>query len=201
MKTTFEAKTEEEVVAKAIRELKVTNEEIIMNLSEKEIGLFKGKMYELDVVMLDDVVKDIKEKILFITDLMGINVNVEFKQRASCLMFNLYSNESNVLIGKKGKNIIAIETVLKSYLSTEYKMDINIFVDALDYRKNKEEELKNLALSMYEEVIKTKVLIKLDDLSSSERKIIHECLENYDDVRTYSVGDDDKRALVIEYNK
>ena len=58
-----------------------------------------------------------------------------------------------------------------------------------------------MAVEFGKQVAKTKQIIKLDNLNSYERKIIHDKLSTWKDVQTHSEGEEGERVLFIEPKK
>ena len=55
-----------------------------------------------------------------------------------------------------------------------------------------------MAVEFGKQVVRTKQEIKLDNLNSYERKIIHDKLSSWKDVKTHSVGEEPDRYLIIQ---
>ena len=55
-----------------------------------------------------------------------------------------------------------------------------------------------MAVDYGKQVARTKQTIKLDNLNAYERKIIHNKLSTWKDVKTHSEGEEPNRVLIIE---
>ena len=71
-------------------------------------------------------------------------------------------------------------------------------VDVGGYRKRRENNIERMAVEFGKQVARTKQEIKLDNLNSYERKIIHDKLSSWKDVKTFSVGEEPDRYLIIQ---
>ena len=71
-------------------------------------------------------------------------------------------------------------------------------IDSNDYKKKREESLKDLARKKGKKVLDTGRNIKLNLMSARERKIIHEEISYIKGLKTESVGEEPKRYLVIK---
>lgn len=58
-----------------------------------------------------------------------------------------------------------------------------------------------MAKRIAKEVITTKVDVKLDNMNSYERRIIHNTLSNNNKVSTISEGEEPNRHVIIKLNK
>ena len=71
-------------------------------------------------------------------------------------------------------------------------------VDCGDYKNHRKHQLEVLATKTAKEVAKTKVAVKLNPMTSYERRIIHSKLAEWKDVYTESEGEGAERAIVIK---
>ncbi len=72
-----------------------------------------------------------------------------------------------------------------------------MIMDAEGYRQKREATLKNLAERMAQKAVSIHKNVVLEPMTPYERKIIHESLQDYPSVETYSVGEDPHRKVVI----
>jgi spoIIIJ-associated protein len=118
MKTyVYEGKNVEEIKKKALTELNVKEEDVIIKTFEEEGGLFKSKKSKIEVVVKDEIVEFLKELVVDITSKMGIKVNLECNKRDNYIKINLFSDNNAILIGKGGKTIEALQLILKNAVS------------------------------------------------------------------------------------
>jgi len=194
----FEGKDIEEIKNKIFKELKKDEEQLI--ILEKEVvgGLFKTKRYELKVLVMDEVIEYIKQQLSTILKYMNIDFNIEVKKRKKNINFILYSDNNAILIGKNGRTIIAFQTILKQAIYTKTGIYINFTFDVADYRSKQIKNIERIAKQTAQEVAKTKVAVKLDNMNSYERRIIHTKLADWRDVYTASEGEEPDRYVVIK---
>ena len=76
----YEAKTYEDAVEKALQELKVAEENLIIKVLEEKNTLLK-KYVKIEVINYNDIINYAKETINEIIKLMGINANLEVRRR------------------------------------------------------------------------------------------------------------------------
>ena len=98
-KYTYEGKTYDEVKEKALSELKVNEEDLIIINKEEKSSLLK-KTAKIEVTTINDVQNYIKETISEILKLMGIETNFEVRRRDKSISIKLFSNNNAILIGK-----------------------------------------------------------------------------------------------------
>ena len=141
----FEGKTEEQVILDALKELNVKEDEMIKNISVEEKGLLKKKKYLLEVVLKSDIVNYSKDYLKNVINLMGIDVNIESLRKDNQIKLILHSENNNLLIGKNGKTLKALQNILKASILNETNMNVNINVDVENYKENRQKSIEKLA--------------------------------------------------------
>ena len=195
---TYVGKTEEEALEEALKELDVTKEDIMYKSNEQKGGLFKSKKVEIEVIKKSDIHDFIKETIVKITKDMGFEVNAEVKVRDDILNITLFSDKNNLLIGKDGKNMSALSTVVRQIVFNELGYYYKFNLDVGEYKLKQQKNLERMAHKLAREVAKTKVDAKLDPMNSYERRIIHNTLNDDRYVYTESFGEEPNRYVVIK---
>lgn len=197
-KYTFSGKTEEEALENALSELNVSKEDILYETKEQKGGLFKGKKIEITVTKKTDINDYIKDTIKKIVTDMGFDVKIETKIRDGILNITLYSDNNNLLIGRDGKNMNALSTVVKQIIQNELGIYYKFNLDVGEYKLKQQKNLERMAKRVAREVAKSKVEVKLDPMNSYERRIIHNILNDDRYVYTESVGEEPNRCVVIK---
>ena len=192
-------KNKEEAINQAKEEL----QEVEENLFIKEIevtqgGLFKKGKVEIEVIEKREVVKDIKDYLVNLLKNMGYSVNIEIKNKEEVPKYVIFSDNDALLIGKNGKNLKALTTIVNGYLNTELGRTYKFIIDVNEYKEKREHNLERLAKRIAREVATTGVEAKLDSMNSYERRIIHNILGNNKRVYTESEGEEPNRYVVIK---
>lgn len=144
------------------------------------------------------IVKDIFKNIGFSAVEFGDFDEYNDKRRLN-LSYN--GENANVLVGKNGKNIMALEFLTNIIIKNRTGEDPNLLLDVNDYRKNKDVFLKEIALKAGEEVLKTKQEIVLKPLNPYERKIVHLTLKKIKRIQTKSIGRGDLKKIIVSYTE
>lgn len=193
----FTAKTKEAAKEQALYELKTEENNIIYETKEVKSGLF-GKKIEMEVIKKEDIIELIKENLLNITSKMGIDAKVEVKNREDSLNIIIYCDQNALLIGKQGKNLQALNIILKQIVLQEVGQPFKFNLDVGEYKLKRQKELERLAKRTAREVAKTKIEATLDSMNSYERRIVHNALNDWRDVYTESTGEEPNRCVVIK---
>jgi len=76
-----------------------------------------------------------------------------------------------------------------------------VVLDTEGYRQKREDTLKRLADKTAYKVKKYGRSMKLEPMNPYERRIIHSALQGVESIKTYSVGDEPYRRVVVELDK
>lgn len=193
----YEAKTFDDAKEKALAELKVAEENLIINILEEKNTLLK-KSVKIEVINYNDIIDYAKESIVEITKLMGLDVNLEVRRRDETITIKIFSDHNAVLIGKNGYTIQALQTIIRQIVFNQINTNISIILDVENYKEKKIKNIEYLAKKTAREVAKTKVEAKLDSMNSYERRIVHSILSDDKYVFTESIGEEPNRCVVIK---
>lgn len=176
--------------------------EIFYYIEKEEEGkIIKNQKYMIIAVPKEEVNRYIKEYLSTIGTLMQIQIYSEVKEIGGIWNININSDNNSIMIGKSGKNIDALQWLLKQSLKNQTEISFKINLDASDYKVRKqnilEQEVKNIA----QEVLKTKIEVKLDPMNAYNRKIVHSIISSYDQLETESIGYPPNRYVIIKYKE
>jgi len=197
-KRIYEGKEIQEIKVRIEEELQLTENDYFIKYDEEKAGLFKGKKIIAEVVTKEDIVKEIKRLLLNICKNMGVEAQLESKIREDQISINIISNNNPILIGRNGKTLEALQIILKQMLQTKVDHSVNILLDVEGYKNKKIKNIEYLAKKTAKEVARTKIEVKLSEMNSYERRIVHTVLSESKDVYTESIGEEPNRAVVIK---
>lgn len=198
MKTyTYEAKTLEEAINKALEELNINQEDLIIKTKEETKVLLK-KTTVLTVTTTNDIIIYLKECLTKILELMNIDSNLEVRRREKNIEIKIFSNQNSLLIGKEGHTLESLQNIIRQILIKEAGHDYRVILDIENYKEKRNNNLERMAKQIAKEVAHTKVEAKLDAMNSYERRIIHNALSQNKYVYTESIGEEPNRCIVIK---
>lgn len=195
----YEGKTQEEAKEKCLTELNLEEKELFVKESETEAKLFKSKKYIIEAIPKKDIIKFIKEYLNQIDKSFNIELKSEVNEKEDVIKVNLVSENNPILIGKEGKNIEALQILIRNSIRNQIEMDIKINIDASNYKKKKEEYFEREIKKIAKEVLKTKIDTKLDPMNSYNRRIVHSIVSNFKNLKTESIGEEPNRYTIIKY--
>ncbi len=193
----YEGKNLDELKNKAFSDLNASENELFLKIDEEFVGILKKKKYILYVLIKEDVVKYIKNYIYDITKYMGINVNAEIKLRDNMILINLFSEDCSVLIGKNGKTLESLQTLIKNTILVKTGIKINIFLDIENYKEHSNIKLESHIKKIAKEVKMSGIEVKLDPMNSFKRRIVHNAVSSVNGVSSKSEGEEPNRYVII----
>ena len=101
------------------------------------------------------------------------------------------------LIGYRGEALNALQTILTAIINKENESDVKVILDIENYKSARKKTLEELSEKIEKTVTKTGKTITLEPMTAYERKIIHTKLQESKTVKTYSIGENDRRRVVI----
>ena len=193
----YEAKSYEDAKNKALAELKIDEDNIIINILEEKQGILK-KSIKLEVITINDIISFLKETISQILNLMNIEANLEIRKREKNIEINIFSNNNSILIGKEGKTLDSLQNIIRQLSLKEFGDKYRVTVDVENYKEHRITNIERTARKIAREVARTKVEAKLETMNSYERRIVHNTLSNNKYVYTESIGEEPNRYVVIK---
>ena len=202
----FEGKTEQEAIALAMAELGLDENEFDVEvMDEVKKGLFNKGKVKIRIHIEEDEAREEeyeadpeleKELCVFIETVvrkMGFTGRVVVSGlEGNKIFLDLNSPDANLLIGKHGKNLDALQVLVNVYagnLAEENQRSLKVIVDSENYRNRREDHLVRLAIKTAQQVRRSRTSQLLEPMNPFERRLIHTALGDMDDIHTESEGD------------
>lgn len=196
----IKAKSQEEALNLFIQEANIVADDYSIEINEIKkgmsiLGLISTKnIYEIKATEENKIEKYVLEKTKKLLELMDLNLEVEIQKSSDhFILLNLYGSDNGIIIGKKGKTLNSFEFLLNTLVK-----GCKVEIDVEGFKEKRANTLRDLARKMAEKALKTDKAIKLNSMPPRERKIIHEIINKYEELDTYSEGKDPKRYIVIK---
>jgi spoIIIJ-associated protein len=125
-------------------------------------------------------------------------VSVLFREDRK-LGLKIESEFSSILIGKKGKNLDALQLLANIYAGRQGREDMRIILDSENYRIRREETLVRLAYTVADRVRESRGSILLEPMNPFDRRLIHTTLNDIADVETKSEGEGLYKQVRVYY--
>ena len=219
-----EGKTTNEAISNGLKQLNVSKDNVdikILENTEKRsfFSILAPRVVKVELTLketFENKVKENKEEVSK-ADIALATSNVEtfladFSKNVKDITYSV-SYEDNFLnvqidgqsaprlIGYRGEVLNSLQTILNSIASKHLESKVRVALNVGNYKEKREKALEELADKISKTVLKTGKSITLEPMVAYERKIIHNKLQQNNRVRTYSVGDEPYRKVVIAKNK
>ena len=225
----YEGKTEKEAIELAASELNLERDQFDVEILEtQKNSLFKKGYVKIRVHTLDDddddkgaykkdfsenhtrIVADplpqgefeqkLVEFISSIVEKMGYDIKVSVSYREDKKIgVRLESSHSSILIGRKGKNLDALQLLANIYAGRLGHEEVRVILDTENYRIRREETLVRLAYTTADKVRSSHKSILLEPMNPFERRLIHTTLNDIPDVDTKSEGEGVYKQVRVLY--
>jgi spoIIIJ-associated protein len=139
----------------------------------------------------------------FLTGLLeafGLEGSVESRIEEEVLYLDVTGEQTEALVGAKGSVMYSVleltRTVVqrKTYGAPRMRIDIN------GYAERRREALKIYTRRLAEQVIEDKDEVMLEPMNAADRKVVHDAVAEIDNIRSFSEGEDPRRAVVIAFD-
>lgn len=212
----FEGKTEKEAIDNAVAALGLERDEFDVEIVDTKKSGFLNLQKTITIkVHLPDKIQptqpvqktpenDFEHAVIDfvrnLTDKMGFPAEVSVLSRQNGkLKLQLDSKHSGILIGRKGKNLDAIQLLANVVAGRLDDGETRVIVDAENYRSRREENLIRLAQKVGDQVKRTKGSRLLDPMNPFERRLIHTTLNAVSDIDTKSEGEGLYKQVRVYY--
>lgn len=190
-----EGRTKDEAIKLALKELNAKKEQVRIEIIEEGkisfLGLGKSKPARVRVFFSegegggDELTTLVKE----ICARMGMECQISVAEAdANRTVLILDSKDSGILIGKRGKNLEALQYLVNIIFNQGKGTAHKILLDIEGYREKRRETLEKLARNLAMKVRKSRRPQVLEEMNPYERRIIHMTLERERDIETISLG-------------
>ena len=135
------------------------------------------------------------------TESLGINATIEVEESDNGPRINIAGEEAELLVRHRGEPLKALQVVVDMAFGRSLGDDRRVFVDALEYRKGKDVELRQMAKLLGQKAKDTGLDQQLGPLNPYERRIVHMAVAEVPGATTESVGDAFSKTVLISRRK
>lgn len=193
----YVSKTVDECVNNACLELGIPTNRLLYKVVEEKGGLFKK--VRIEVYTEEDAVSYAESYLKDVLGAMGVEITTSATIDDGLIRLNIDSKRNPVLIGKGGRTLQALNELVRLAVSNKFRHRYRILLDVGGYKEDRYSRIAYLAKRAAEEVIKTKYPVQLDPMTPDERRIVHNTLTGWKNIKTESSGEGNERAVNIFY--
>jgi spoIIIJ-associated protein len=151
-----------------------------------EVDVARGALLELLALMsMQDVRVDVRR------------AEAAPGERVAPLVFDVHGPDANILIGRRGETLAALQHIARLIVGQETASRVNLVVDVDGYKARREQSLRQLARRLAEQAVRTNRRVMLEPMPPHERRIVHLALRDHPKVTTESIGERDRRKVTI----
>jgi len=133
---------------------------------------------------------------------MGIEARVSLRlldspEGSNPIALDITGQNLGILIGRRGETLRALQYITRLIVNRRLHQWAEIIVDVEGYKKRRERSLTQLARRMADRATLLGQAVSLEPMPPHERRIIHLALRDHQKVTTESVGEGERRKVVI----
>ena len=213
-----EGRTTNEAIETGLKELNVKREDVIINIIGNEekrsfFSILEPTKIKVELILKDSIKKEnnitedelnsvleIMEKFTydFFSKLNINDLNIKLERKDKKIYIYVNGKNINYLIGYRGETLNYLQLIFSNVANRKLKNKCTVILDIENYREKRKVILEELAEKIAKTVIKNKKKIELEPMSAYERKIIHTKLQNNCKIKTYSIGEEPNRRIVVD---
>ena len=128
------------------------------------------------------------------------NIDVQSSEDENSIKIMISGDNLSGIIGNKGEGLRNLQ-YLVHMVNIKRGDNRKVYIDAGDYKKGREDRVKELAVKYIEKAKETGRWQKLKPMSSYERRIVHAVVNEVEGVHIESKGEEPYRYVVIYLDK
>ena len=199
-------KTVDEALKNALNELKLTKEEVdIEIIDEGSKGIFNligNKPARIKITKKKSAIDEVEKFLTDVLKSMDIKAEINIKEENDIINVNLSGEKMGLIIGYRGETLDSLQYLLSLVVNKNHNnIYKKVVLDVENYRKRREETLIKVAQKVAYKVRKSQRPYKLEPMNPYERRIIHSTLQEFNDIITYSEGEEPFRRVIISLKK
>jgi spoIIIJ-associated protein len=202
-----EGKTYEEAVKKASLALNAEEKDLDIEVTEVDtkgiLGLLGSKKVRITAKIREkettpeDYGKQLLEDLGRFAGLAFNIKTTEANEKTERVLFLVQCDDGDVLIGKDGETLEALQHILRLAIAKKYKQNLKVLVDINGYREKRRNALTVMAKRLADKAKRTGRRLKTDPLNPYERRIIHTLFKHNKNVTTKSEGEGHTKKVII----
>jgi spoIIIJ-associated protein len=128
---------------------------------------------------------------------MGLTLTAAVEETPEATRINLEGEDGGVLIRRGGEGLQALQHVVATTFRRQLGDDNRIVIDCNGFRRDKDAELRQMALFMADKARSSGMPQEMGPLNPYERRIVHLAVAQHADVTSESIGDAFMKTVII----
>jgi spoIIIJ-associated protein len=150
---------------------------------------------------VSDPTQPIAEFLTRLTTALGVPTTIAVEQTGDGPRLNMSGEGAELFVRHRGEPLKALQHIVDTAYGRELPDGQRVFIDALEYRKGKDIELRRMAQLLAEKAKSSGIDQQLGPLNPYERRIVHLAVAEIPGVTTESIGDAFSKTVHISVRK
>ncbi|HKZ44605.1 MAG TPA: RNA-binding cell elongation regulator Jag/EloR [Anaerolineales bacterium] len=157
----------------------------------------------LDYELLDQTEQVVSELLhkMKVTAQVSAHFGEEDEDGRQPIFVDIRGNDLGMLIGRKAEILNAFQYIVNLIMGKRMEHWVQIIVDVEGYRARREEQIRQMAIRLAAQAVKTGRRQVLEPMTPAERRLVHLELRDHPEVSTHSIGEDPTRKVTISPNQ
>jgi spoIIIJ-associated protein len=131
---------------------------------------------------------------------MGLGLEARVETTEDGTRINLQGEGAEALLARRGEGLQALQHIVDSAFRRQLG-DERLLVDCMDYRRGKDNELRQMAKFLAEKAKNTGTEQSIGPLNAYERRLVHLAVAQVPGVTSESIGDAAVKTVTITASK
>jgi spoIIIJ-associated protein len=133
-------------------------------------------------------------------DAFGLEGEVTTRIDDRVLYLDVSGEQTEALVGPKGSVMYSVLELSRTVVQRKTYGAPRMRIDIAGYAERRREALTIYAGKLATQVLEDEDEVMLEPMNAADRKVVHDAIAEIEGVRSYSEGEDPRRAVVIAYS-
>jgi spoIIIJ-associated protein len=145
----------------------------------------------------ETLTRQIADFVQSVVSAMGVELTAKIEDSPEATRINLEGDDGGVLIRRSGEGLQALQHVVATAFRRQLGDDHRVVIDCNGFRRDKDAEIKQMALFMAEKARSSGLPQEMGPLNPYERRIVHIAIAEDPTVNSESIGDAFMKTVII----
>ena len=141
-----------------------------------------------------------KEFLVGLLDAFGLEGEVTTRIDDDVLYLDVSGEQTEALVGQRGSVMQSVLELTRTVVQRKTYGAPRMRIDIAGYGERRREALRIYAGKPAEQVIEDQSEVMLEPMNAADRKVLHDAVAEIDGVRSFSEGEEPRRAVVLAYD-
>ena len=132
---------------------------------------------------------------------MGMSVETSVEESADNVWIKIVGSGGDPLLQRKGEGLDSLQHVVNTAFKRELRGNNHFVVDYLDFRKARDEEIKQMARFLVDKGRTTGAPQEMGPLNPYARRLVHLVVAEHPEMASESIGDAFLKTVIISRRK